>query len=126
MITAQEIREIQANIQKLGEILQARRPGESFLLKDINQRVKEANPETEADLQYMTGLAVYGIGLMVRERIDGIEQTNFDLDELLKELFSLLAMQTDIILANVNNGRLIMPEKLSQDALYIKEGETKQ
>lgn len=126
MITAQEIREIQANIQKLGEVLQARRPGESFLLKDINQRVKTANPENENDLQYMTGLAVYGIGLMVRERIDGIEQTNFDLDELLKELFSLLAMQTDIILANVNNGRLIMPEKLSQDALYIKEGETKQ
>jgi len=120
MMSAQEIREIQGNIQRLGEILQARRPGESFLLKDINQRVQSVNPETEKDLQYMTGLAVYSQALMVKERLDSIEQVNFDIDEMLKRLFSLLAMQTEIILENVNNGCLVMPEGLRQ------EGETNQ
>jgi hypothetical protein len=127
-LAIEEVREIRATIEKLGDALRKRKAGADNELAaaakggfpTLDKKTLELITEHEnaTDVNYLVGLSVYGIGLMTDSIISDLKERVFELEEQLLMMLQHNLIQHEIIEHNMNTGKIDCPEKLSEQATF--------
>ena len=119
-----DIKEIRANINRLAEVLKthpAHVAGDIETAAGAKLAELTKNREQTTDLNYLTGLSVYGTGLMVDSMLSELRERVFELEEQFLLTLQHNVIQHEIIEHNLDIDKIECPKKFSEQAtFYLK------
>lgn len=121
-ISIAELEEIRATFSKLADVLKsqpAHVEGDTETATGAKLRdLLETRKGTE-ELEYLTGLAVYGTGVMVDTMLKDLQERVFELEGQILMILEWSLIQHEIIVHNLKSDKVAFPEKFSDQALFL-------
>jgi hypothetical protein len=117
--TTERLDEIFGALEEVLRAHPAHQENDFAIATDTDARELFAQYVDDRDLQYLTSLAVVGVGTLSRAMLKTLQGRLFEIEERVSTALDLSRLQLEIIEHNIRASNLSLPEEFSQRADFL-------